>query len=101
MTTADRVGMTALWALLLVVIAALGIHDWPGATDPTVTPTPTPTVIVNGPGWVPVWPELADVLAEGDDTAPANADTREWETCLTTEGDPMVIVCPDGYVESL
>lgn len=61
-----------------------------------------PTIYVDGPAWSPVTPELADALAEGDDTAPENATTREWETCLVHgyPGDAITVVCPDGYVTS-
>lgn len=63
---------------------------------------PEQNCLTNGEGcddtWQPVTQEMADALAEGDDTEPAHADTREWEACLLHVADTSTIVCPDGYV---
>jgi hypothetical protein len=49
-------------------------------------------------GWEWVSPEIGDALAEGDDTPPEHAASRDWESCWWHVGDTSVIVCPDGYV---
>lgn len=48
-------------------------------------------------GWEFITSDLADALAEGDDTAPENAATRNWEACVIAYGDTSLIVCPDGF----
>ena len=45
--------------------------------------------------WMRVDHELGDALAEGG--AP-HADTRDWSRCVFS---PVVVVCPDGWVENL
>jgi hypothetical protein len=45
--------------------------------------------------WLKVDTQFADALAEGGSP---HADTRAWERCVYS---PVVIVCPDGYVENL
>lgn len=51
-------------------------------------------------GWAPVSPELAEAFAEGDDSPPENAATREWEACIIQwqTSDVYTVECPDGYV---
>lgn len=85
---------------------------------PQITPDKTP-VEEDDPNWncftdgnrdcgtAPhVTQSLADALAEGDDTAPRRATTRNWELCVLLEGDTSLrprrslINCPDGYTES-
>jgi hypothetical protein len=50
--------------------------------------------------WAPVSPELAEAFAEGDDTPPENAATRQWEACIIQwhTSDVYTVECPDGYV---
>jgi hypothetical protein len=49
-----------------------------------------------------VSPELADAFAEGDDSPPAYAATRDWEACIVQwdTSDVYTVECPDGYVET-
>lgn len=49
-----------------------------------------------GPNYQPVDQPLADALAEGDKP---DATTYDWESCLVSYGDTMIVVCPDGWVE--
>lgn len=49
--------------------------------------------------WQPVSQEFADALAEGDDTPPESATTRDWQACWAHVTEhTYTVVCPDGYV---
>lgn len=62
-----------------------------------VKPYKPKRVVIRWSTWKPVTQELADVLAEGDDTPPMNADTRRWEACqYRTLGERMIVRCPDA-----
>jgi hypothetical protein len=81
--TAFAVGTTAIGALLISHLPE---------DQPAPRPAPSPAS-----SWVPVPQELGDALAEGDDTPPENAATRDWEACSMLIADTTLIVCPDGF----
>lgn len=102
-TDADCAAMErSLNAAGLVLVGGGEVAYAPDTYPVTEGMHPEQNCLTNGDGcdstWQPVTQELADALAEGDDTEPAHADTRKWEECLLQIGDTSTIVCPDGYV---
>lgn len=110
MNTSKGIALAATAIAALVFGMSLeGHYDRDPAPTPAVTVAPAVvdsdcwddfSCAMTHMGWVQVTQELGDAFAEGDDQAPENATTRDWESCFYKEGDTTFILCPDGYITS-
>lgn len=87
--------------MVLPLIAFLFVSQQGDPSHPVRTPIVTATDGLPSTdytnGWVPVPSDIADALAEGDDSPPESAATRHWEACWMHVADTTTITCPDGF----